>query len=218
MRIQRDQIIATALVLLDEHGLDGLTMRALALALQVQAPSLYWHFPNKKALIDGMADALVEGVARNPTEGLPWQDCVRSVGQELRQGMLSHRDGARVYGGTYVTSDNTLRVGEAMVGPLLRAGASPKLAAWGSFSMMYYVLGFVMEEQALGPGQGIDLAGNRVELLAKTKGKFPSVFACAEALFDTDFEDRFAVGLDVIVAGLAKKIEAEAKAKKAAKA
>ena len=54
MRIQRDQIIATALVLLDETGLEGLTMRALAQVLRVQAPSLYWHFPNKKALIDGM--------------------------------------------------------------------------------------------------------------------------------------------------------------------
>lgn len=214
MRLQRDQIIATALVLLDENGLDGLTMRALAQALQVQAPSLYWHFPNKKALIDGMADALVESVARNPTEGMPWQECVRTVGQELRRGLLSHRDGARVYGGTYVTSDNTLRVGEAMVGPLLRAGASPKLAAWGSFSMMYYVLGFVMEEQALGPGTGIDAVENQDELLEKTKQQFPSVFACAEALFNTDFEERFALGLDVIVAGLAKKIEVEPAAAK----
>lgn len=214
MRIQRDQIIATALVLLEENGLDGLTMRALAQALQVQAPSLYWHFPNKKALIDGMADALVEGVAREPVDGLPWQDAIRLVGEQLRQGLLAHRDGARVYAGTYVTSENTLRMGDAMVGPLLRAGASHELAAWGSFSMMYYVLGFVMEEQALGPDQHVDLAGNQADLLAMSKERFPSVFACAGTLFDTDLEERFALGLDIFIAGLASRIEAPKKKKR----
>ncbi|SFP24292.1 transcriptional regulator, TetR family [Variovorax sp. OK605] len=212
MRIQRDQIIATALVLLDENGLDGLTMRALALALQVQAPSLYWHFPNKKALIDGMADALVEGVARTPAANVPWQEAIRTVGQELRQGLLAHRDGARVYAGTYVTSDNTLRMGEAMVAPLLRAGASPKLAGWGSFSMMYYVLGFVMEEQALWPADGVDAIENKAEFLALSQQRFPSVFACADALFDTDLEERFALGLDVFIAGLAHRIKASKRA------
>ncbi|MFM9926630.1 TetR/AcrR family transcriptional regulator C-terminal domain-containing protein [Variovorax sp. H27-G14] len=211
MRIQRDQIIATALVLLDEHGLDGLTMRALAQALQVQAPSLYWHFPNKKALIDGMADALVEGVARTPAEGLPWQDAVCAVGQQLRQGLLAHRDGARVYAGTYVTSDNTLRMGEAMLAPLLGAGASHKLASWGAFGMMYYVLGFVMEEQALWPADGMDAVENKAEFLALSSGKFPAVFACADALFHTDVEERFALGLDVFIAGLADRIRASKK-------
>lgn len=214
MRLERDQIIATALVLLDENGLDGLTMRALAQALQVQAPSLYWHFPNKKALIDGMADALVESVAREPVDGLPWQEAIRLVGDQLRQGLLSHRDGARVYAGTYVTSENTLRMGEAMVGPLLRAGASHALAAWGSFSMMYYVLGFVMEEQALEPGGGVDLAENQEDLLALSKERFPSVFACADALFDTDLEERFALGLDLFITGLASRLGAPKKKKR----
>jgi TetR/AcrR family tetracycline transcriptional repressor len=149
MRLERDQIIATALVLLGENGLDGLTMRALAQALQVQAPSLYWHFPNKKALIDGMADALVERVAREPVDKLSWQEAIRLVGEQLRQGLLAHRDGARVYAGTYVTSENTLRMGEAMVGTALARGRQPRARGLGSFSMMYYVLGFVMEEQAL---------------------------------------------------------------------
>jgi TetR/AcrR family tetracycline transcriptional repressor len=214
MRLERDQIIATALVLLGENGLDGLTMRALAQALQVQAPSLYWHFPNKKALIDGMADALVERVAREPVDKLSWQEAIRLVGEQLRQGLLAHRDGARVYAGTYVTSENTLRMGEAMVGPLLRAGASHELAAWGSFSMMYYVLGFVMEEQALEPGGGVDLAENQGDLLAMSKERFPSVFACAGALFDTDLDERFALGLDLFIAGLASRIGAPKKKKR----
>ena len=46
-KIERDTVVTTALELLDEVGIDGLTMRRLAQALDVQAPSLYWHFANK---------------------------------------------------------------------------------------------------------------------------------------------------------------------------
>jgi hypothetical protein len=77
---------------------------------------------------------------------------------------------------------------------------------------MYYVLGFVMEEQALEPDEAIDAVDNQPSLLAMTKDRFPSVFACAEALFHTDFEERFALGLDIFIAGLADRIKAKKRA------
>ena len=45
-------IVQAALDLLDETGMDGLTVRALASRLGVQAPALYWHVPSKQALLD----------------------------------------------------------------------------------------------------------------------------------------------------------------------
>lgn len=211
MRIQRDQIIATALVLLDEHGLDGLTLRALAQALDIQAPSLYWHFPNKKALIDGMADALLEGVGHTPTDGMPWEEALRTVCGELRRAMLSHRDGARVYTGTYLVTENAMRMGEAMLAPLVRAGADRQLAAWGIFSLMYYVMGFAIEEQALRPENGIDVSALKARLPALTEARFPEVFRSADAMFDNDVDARYVFGLDLMIAGLAGKIKAAKK-------
>ena len=70
MRIQREQVVAAAWALLDEAGLEGLTMRVLAKALSIQAPSLYWHFPGKQALLDAMADTLIHDVAR-----MHWNGC-----------------------------------------------------------------------------------------------------------------------------------------------
>src|SRR5260370_28603336 len=66
--VKQELIVQAALTLLDEVGLEGLTMRRLATALKIQAPSLYWHFPNKQALLDGMADAIfgVASLPRNP--------------------------------------------------------------------------------------------------------------------------------------------------------
>ncbi|WP_240356954.1 TetR family transcriptional regulator [Myxococcus eversor] len=69
MRIQREQVVRAAWTWVDELGVEGLTMRLLAQALAVQAPSLYWHFPSKQALLETMADALLEDVARTRPRG-----------------------------------------------------------------------------------------------------------------------------------------------------
>ena len=78
--IQQEVIVRAALTLLDEVGLEGLTMRRLATALKIQAPSLYWHFPNKQALLDGMADAIFGAVSlpRN-LKGKAWDERLKAV-------------------------------------------------------------------------------------------------------------------------------------------
>src|SRR6218665_3603504 len=110
MPLESPAIIAAALDLLDQAGLDGLTMRKLAEALDVQAPSLYWHFPGKPALLDAMANALLEDVARVPVDGLSYQVVLRRSSDELRRALQARRDGARVYAGTFVMGENVLRL------------------------------------------------------------------------------------------------------------
>ena len=135
MRIQREQVVAAAWTLLDEHGLEGLTMRVLAKALSIQAPSLYWHFPGKQALLDAMADTLVRDVARTLTPESPWERVVRTVAEELRRAFLAHRDGARVYAGTLVVSEHTLRVSDTVIGALTRAGLDSQAAGWAALAL-----------------------------------------------------------------------------------
>ncbi|MGE8547207.1 MAG: TetR/AcrR family transcriptional regulator C-terminal domain-containing protein [Alcaligenes sp.] len=208
-KIQRDHVIRTALNLLDQDGLEGLTMRKLAQALQVQAPSLYWHFNSKQALIDGMADALVDSVARSFPDGQNWDARVRQVAGELRQALLRHRDGARVFAGTYVVTDNVLRTGEAMISAFIQAGAAPDLAAASSFSVTYFVLGLVTEEQALGPGSTLDLVTRKQAFLACAQEKFPQSWTARDAIFSEDFNSRFTTGLDLLISGFSQRIAEE---------
>jgi AcrR family transcriptional regulator len=56
--VNRKIIVNAALELLNESGLDGVTVRGLAARLGVQNPALYWHFPSKLALLDEMAQQL----------------------------------------------------------------------------------------------------------------------------------------------------------------
>jgi AcrR family transcriptional regulator len=202
MRIQRDQVIAAALSLLDEGGLEGVTMRKLADALEVKAASLYWHFENKQALIDGMADALVEAVARDVAEDQSWEDTLRQVARELRDALRTRRDGARVYAGTYVVTDNVMRTGEAMIAACMRAGAAPALAVDTAFSLLYFVLGFVMEEQALDLEGGVDLPAREEAFMALARQSYPCSLEAAGSIFSHDFDARFETGVELLVGGL----------------
>jgi AcrR family transcriptional regulator len=208
--VKQELIVQTALTLLDEVGLEGLTMRGLAKALKIQAPSLYWHFPNKQALLDGMADAIFGAVSlpRN-LKGKAWDDRLKAVVRAIRQAFLAHRDGARVFAGTYVPTDNVLRVAEAMMALMREAGASPKLSSDGAFTLVYYVLGFTTEEQGLDPRTGgpLDLASRQATFANLAAMKYPNIHAALHRVFDNNLDDRFEEGLDLLIRGLKARID-----------
>lgn len=213
-KIRRDQVIQAALDLLGQEGLDGLTLRKLALALDIQAPSLYWHFSGKQALIDAVADALVMNVVLPQGPDQPWDSRLRQIAAALRQALLKHRDGARVFAGTYVVSDHVLRINEAMLEAFALAGVDVSRASTYSFSVLYYILGFVMEEQALGPHSEFDVASRKTAFEELAKRSYPRNLAAREAIFSTDFDARFSTGLELIIAGV--KQQASETASKAA--
>ena len=99
MALDRRRIVTEAVALLDERGLDGVTLRKLAQRLGVQAPTLYWHIPNKAALVTAIAEEILTEQFDHPERPGPdvrWQDWLSCLAQRLRQALLAHRDGARV--------------------------------------------------------------------------------------------------------------------------
>ena len=58
--LTREKIIEKAIELLDAEGVEGLSMRHLGEALGVEAMALYHHFPNKDAILDGVAARIIE--------------------------------------------------------------------------------------------------------------------------------------------------------------
>jgi TetR/AcrR family tetracycline transcriptional repressor len=207
--VKQELIVSTALTLLDEVGLEGLTMRRLADALNIQAPSLYWHFPNKQALLDGMADAIFGAVALPLNlKRKAWDYRLKAVARAIRRAFLIHRDGARVFAGTYVPTDNVLRVAEAMMALMREGGASPKLASDGAFTLVYFVLGFTMEEQGLDPQAGgpSDLEARQAKFASLAAAKYPNIHAALNRMFNVDPDDRFEEGLDLLTRGLRSRI------------
>ncbi len=79
-RLDKSKVINSALELLNEVGIEGLTTRKLAQKLGVEQPTLYWHVKNKRALLDALAIEMLDRHHTHfcPLEGESWQDFLRN--------------------------------------------------------------------------------------------------------------------------------------------
>lgn len=81
--LSRAKIVAAAVELADDKGLDAVTLRGLAKRLDVHVTSLYNYIPTKEALFREMMLALV-AESGLPVDAGAWQDWVRSFAVSMR--------------------------------------------------------------------------------------------------------------------------------------
>jgi len=204
MALDREKVVRTALRLLDKVGLDGLTLRRLATELKVQAPALYWHFKNKQELLDEMATrVLADSMGQMlPGEGGDWREWAVYFGNGVRRMLLSHRDGAKMFSGTYLT-DNGLFAGmESALRRFVDAGFSAREAVCAYRTIYCYAVGFTIEEQAVCPRPGKrdprydpSKRAQRID-----RERFPLTMAAGEEMYK--FDEQFEQGLRIIIRGL----------------
>ncbi len=218
--IDRGVIVTTALRLVDEHGLDGLTLRRLAAELGVQAPALYWHVHNKRELLDAMAEelasALLPDALHEPAAGQLWWEWLTERARALRQAMLARRDGALVMVGNRPTPAALPGI-ERSATALVRAGLTPLEALRALQAVSAYAIGWVAEEQAeqrrVQQGPAAQVAeSDRILVAAMTDAThFPMIAAAAQGMAgpadgpepaDGDTEGAFEFGLTMMVDGL----------------
>lgn len=202
-KLTSQKIAETALALVNEQGLCGLTMRALSEAMGVQAPVIYRHIADKQQLLDEMAEAMV---SQAPLDDLasddPYADLAESC-RRLRRILLAQRDGARIIGGSYAAKHNTLRGAETVMGLLARIGLPQHKAMWTMMSLFSFTLGEVLEQQGLpdDPAQAkpaiLAAAG---PVLADAHFKHINTELLSEHFFD--FDQRFEFGLKLFLAGI----------------
>lgn len=148
-KLDRETVIEAALKLLNEVGIDSLTTRKLAEGLGVQQPALYWHFRNKRALLDALAGAMLIKKHKHsrPKSSEDWRVFLRKNARSFRKALLSFRDGARVHAGTTPPSEEN-GIAQAQIQFLCEAGFHPREATWALITISHYVVGAVLEQQA----------------------------------------------------------------------
>ncbi|MDQ0583048.1 TetR/AcrR family transcriptional regulator [Streptomyces rishiriensis] len=201
--LDRKRVADTALRLLDEAGLDGLTLRAIARELDVKAPALYWHFKDKQALLDEMATEMyrrmVAGTALDPADS--WQDRLRKANHGLRAALLAYRDGAKVFSGSRFTgADHAVQMEETLR-LFMAAGFTFADAVRASSTAYSYTIGFVTEEQGVHPRPGERREGFDVAERARMLADYP-LSAKAGAEIFADYDRQFGEGLEIVVAGI----------------
>ena len=206
-KLSRDAIARAGLRLLDVGGIEGLTTRALAAELGVQSPTLYWHIKSKKEILRAMAVVMSSDAAASLTAAnrrAPWQQCLTSWAYALRTAMLGHRDGARVFAGSFAADPATFDVTESALQALQDAGVPPELAAQCTILLRHFVVGFCIEEQALNELRESADHGRLNELTAAADPKrFPLTAQALPAIFTTDPQQRFELALRITISGIA---------------
>ncbi|MGI8312536.1 TetR/AcrR family transcriptional regulator C-terminal domain-containing protein [Saccharopolyspora hattusasensis] len=146
MRYHRGDVVDRAIAVLDEYGLESLTMRRLAAELGLQPSALYHHVPNKQTLLAAVADEILTR-GRRPRRARKWDRRVVEVCAELRDAMLAYRDGAEVVVTAYTFG---LGAGEpaSQLQEALRDGGLPDdLVDVGTRALLHLVFGHTVEEQ-----------------------------------------------------------------------
>ncbi|HEV7454762.1 MAG TPA: TetR/AcrR family transcriptional regulator C-terminal domain-containing protein [Candidatus Saccharimonadales bacterium] len=211
--LERQQIVRTALALLDEVGYSGLTLRKLADKLHVKAAALYWHFENKQDLIDAMAVAIMlDEIDRFTPKSIQWQDMLADVARVNRRALTRYRDGAQIIAHANMAQDALLGGMEFMLKHLRSQGFTAEQAMLSLFTVIRYTLGCVFEEQADPRHKQSPPATKRHgEWLIAMKDKYPVAAETITQLAKSGVitpESQFEAGLRIIIAGIQQQLDA----------
>lgn len=187
MQLHKRDVVDAAAALLDSYGIADLTMRRLARELSVSPGALYWHFPNKQALLGAVADRILQPACARPPSA-SWRDRVTQAGVKLRDALLSHTDGAELVSASFASGQS--RAMASIVAELadaaIEAGVESEAAELAARTVVYYVLGFTADEQSR---LQWDAAG--------------AALADGQSVLTADPTSRFAFGLRLLVDGMA---------------
>ena len=208
-KITRDLVLATALEIIDRDGIDGLSMRRLAKALDRDPMILYRHAPNKAALLDGIAETVLAQLTVDSADP-DWAAQLRAIARSYRKLALAHPNVVPLLVTRPLATplalrpQGTLRPLEAILSLLTRAGFSGPDALHIYRALFGFVHGHVLNElQELieNPEETDDLL--RLGLYRLPIGEFPVLRGLASALAAYDGSAELERGLDILLNGLA---------------
>lgn len=147
VQLHKRDVVQAATTLLDTYGLADLTMRRLARELEVSPGALYWHFTSKQQLLGAVADQILEPVGDATGD---WRLRVTGVCSALRDALLSHTDGAELVSASFAAGQSAAmtQIVERLTAAAADAGVPVGHAELAARTVVYYVLGFTVDEQS----------------------------------------------------------------------
>ncbi len=204
LSLSAEVIFEAALRLVDEEGLDALTMRRLASDLGVATMSLYSHVPSKDHLLLGVVNLATHEIAM-PEPGTPPWDALRVITRNFRRAALRHPNLVPLIVRRPPTGAQGLYVLESALDSLRRAGLGPAQAAHAYRVSASFAIGFVSLEcggffKPVDPRAGEEVAP--VDLAA-----LPRIMESAPYLAEWDADAEFEAGMDLMIGALTRSVE-----------
>ncbi len=208
-RLNRQKVLAGAVVLADQTGVGSLTMRSLADHLGVKPMALYHHVANKNEILDGIVDLVFSEIDLPSTEG-DWRSEMARRAHSARQALRRHPWAIGLMESRTSPGPETLRHHDATLGVLRGAGFSVEATAHAYALLDSYIYGFAIQEASL-PFDGQDTAAEvaRPMLQDFPENAYPHLTELATELVlrpGYSFGDEFEFGLEAILDALGRSI------------
>jgi TetR/AcrR family tetracycline transcriptional repressor len=206
-RLSREILAAGALALADREGLEAVTIRRLATDNSVTPMALYWHFKDKDAVLDGIAEQIYASVVLPEPTGDPWDEQLREVLVAVLAAIRPHPLAADLLAPRVMKSEAGLILAERVIGMLRRAGFSaPDATQTASFLLCSIVTLVTSEPGRHAPGSDDAQAdvqrAKRAQLDSLSPKQFPYLLESARFFLECDDEESyFTSGMDFLVAG-----------------
>jgi AcrR family transcriptional regulator len=206
--LNREAIVDVALAIVDEDGLEGLSMRRVAERLETGPASLYAHVANKDELMELVYDRVLAEVEMAEPDKRRWEEQLRDALRQLYDVLVAHRDIAFVSMARVPIGPNMLRVAEGTLA-ILRAGGVPERVAGLAMDFASLAVNSLAYEQSLYPAEASDedieayyrqVTDYMASLPAE---RFPNLVAMAGPMAEPGPDERLDFAFDVLVQGVA---------------
>lgn len=199
--LNRDRLVAAALALIDREGLEALSMRKLGAVLGVEGMAIYYYFPNKQALLDAVAEKLLEQFDTRDDRRLDWAAWLRRAARSYRAIALRHPNAFPLLAMRRYTTPAAFRHLEAFASVLGQAGFNAALTAKAFRSIGYFVNGAGLADIATAAAASDPQ--RRTPLDDFQAGQdFPHLARMAPHLRPEKLDGLFEFGLDLLIQGL----------------
>ncbi|NNN29161.1 TetR/AcrR family transcriptional regulator [Streptomyces sp. S3(2020)] len=198
------RIVDTALRLVDDAGIQALTLRTLAEALGSGTATLYRRFNSKDELLVLVAEKILGEVRITPgnVEGLPWREAVTISANAFYEVLRRHPHAITLLATRVPAGPNSLLAREWLGGLLLGHGFSVSLTARAFTAIGHYVIGFAIQQHSPGTPGPEDQAQLRGYYRSLDPVGYPATSAAADELTSVPPHEEFRFGLDLLLDGL----------------
>jgi TetR/AcrR family tetracycline transcriptional repressor len=201
--LSRERIIDAALRIIDDEGVDALSMRRLAATLGVQAMSLYNHVDGKADIIDGVTECIAMDMQLPEGFEGGWEDGIRAVARAVRQASLRHPRACELVLTRQLSSPTAFAPVDSSLSVLLDHGFEESTAVHVLRLFIAFQVGSLLREFHSSPvftGREESAVREREARLAGAG--FPAVARVAPLLAVIDHEEEFSFGVELLIEGL----------------
>jgi AcrR family transcriptional regulator len=198
-----DTILVEARQLARDEGVERLTMRALADRLGVAPNALYSYVADKSALVDELLDAVLGDVATSDLDTMGWRDGLIELMRRSRGLLLSQADLLPRFLSRPARGPNAIRLGEASLALLARAGLDGARAVEALRVLLVYTFGYAAMEAPRRAEPEPDRRRIRSATAFASSPDRPRMASLAEPLSRPATDATFELGLGWVLDGIA---------------